>query len=46
MILYYGNMQFNEFCDSFPVYTVNHKTCNIQRVHYKSMKCDVFIFTR
>ena len=20
--------------------------CNIQRVHYKSMKCDVFIFTR
>jgi len=27
-------------------HTMLDSACNIQRVHYKSMKCDVFIFTR
>ena len=30
------------------LYVLHHAdaACNIQRMHYKSMKCDVFIFTR
>ena len=45
----------NIFCDyqvvfsvlvNFAFYTMLDAACNIQRVHYKSMKCDVFIFTR
>ena len=31
---------------NFMFYTVLDAACNIQRVHYKSMKCVVFIFTR
>ena len=31
---------------NFMFHTMLDAACNIQRVHYKSMKCDVFIFTR
>jgi len=27
-------------------FSILDAACNIQRVHYRSMKCDVFIFTR
>jgi len=31
---------------NFVFHTMLDAACNIQRVHYKSVKCDVFIFTR
>jgi len=43
----------NKLCDyrfslylNFMFHTMLDAACNIQRVHYKSMKCNVFIFTR
>jgi len=37
---------FSLYLMNFMFYTMLDAACNIQRVHYKSMKCDVFIFTR
>ena len=31
---------------NFMFHTMLDAACNIQRVHYKNMKCDIFIFTR
>jgi len=44
----------NKLCDyhfflylmNFMFHTMLDAACNIKTVHYKSMKCDVFIFTR
>jgi len=37
---------FSLYLMNFMFHTMLDAACNIQRVHYKSMKCDVFIFTR
>jgi len=37
---------FSLYLMNFMFYTMLDAECNIQRVHFKSMKCDVFIFTR
>jgi len=37
---------FSLYLMNFMFYTMLDAVCNIQRVHYKSMKCDVFIFIR
>jgi len=37
---------FSLYFKNFMFHTMLDAACNIQRVHYKSMKCDVFIFTR
>ena len=36
---------FSLYLMNFMFYTMLDAACNIQRVHYKSMKRDVFIFT-
>ena len=37
---------FSLYLMNFMFYTMLDAACNIQRMHYKSMKFDVFIFTR
>jgi len=37
---------FSLYLMNFMFYTMLDVVCNIQRVHYKSMKCNVLIFTR
>jgi len=37
---------FSLYLMNFMFYTMLDVACNIQSVHYKSMKCDFFTFTR